>query len=757
MKKRLLQMFFLCLPLAVLLTVSAGADGSPVIVEYPDRDYVEAFPGQSGEGWDFQGRSPAVLALNNFQGNAIALYFDVPIYGNMEIHLTNNSVNTVKYVDSHSNGELTIKGNGMLLLKSDDKTSAFTVEGSLKVEEPLRMIGGTSENDRNPLTIQNGKAVTSDGKEATYVAFVPSGSESSIPPFPSDGAVLSQRQEFPDVPSEVSCTVLYQLELDGWNKSEYDLTDEGKITASGNTVRLYDSQNKNYRLAEYTGNEIREISERYDSITPFSESGHALVTKRSESGAITGQGVMDKSGKFVVDIGKYSLSSYSWSGDITDDGYVKVSNYDANGSLNRDAYTLFNLNNGSIIELPKKGEHGESNDYGAYNNGLIPFYEDWAQNVKDMSHSWKYMDSSGNVVFDSQVKNTTYSGGVSGYTPLNAAGDFNHGYAVLHKRVNKKLICSVIDTTGKELFTDTEKKYQDIGDFSAEGLAAAKVADNIYDYIDVHGNVVIPGGYYKAAMFRNGYAVVSKDGKSNGIIDTKGHIVIPFGKYHRLTNVSENGLIWVVRYEYSNNSQTVTHVFLEVLKVGTPPAESPAPPVESNAPAFTDVPREAYYWDPVQWAVDHGVTNGVSATNFAPADTCTRGQVATFLWRAKGCPEPETTDNPFTDVDPSSAFYKAILWAAENGVTAGTSDTTFSPGNPCTRAHVVTFLWRAQGKPEATGAAPLADSFPQGYYTDAVRWADAAGLLDGTGEAFAPSALCPRSDIVTYLYRVLQS
>ena len=187
----------------------------------------------------------------------------------------------------------------------------------------------------------------------------------------------------------------------------------------------------------------------------------------------------------------------------------------------------------------------------------------------------------------------------------------------------------------------------------------------------------------------------------------------------------------------------------------TTPAESPAPPVESNATAFTDVPREAYYWDPVQWAVDHGVTKGVSETNFAPADTCTRGQVATFLWRAKGCPEPATTVNPFTDVDPSSAFYKAILWAAENGVTAGTSDTTFSPGNPCTRAHVVTFLWRAQGKPAAAGDSPLADAFPQGYYTDAVRWADAAGLLDGTGEAFAPSALCPRADIVTYLYRNL--
>ena len=187
-----------------------------------------------------------------------------------------------------------------------------------------------------------------------------------------------------------------------------------------------------------------------------------------------------------------------------------------------------------------------------------------------------------------------------------------------------------------------------------------------------------------------------------------------------------------------------------------PPTPTPTQaPAASDSSGFVDVSPNAYYAIAVEWAVVQGVTKGVSETNFAPADTCTRGQVVTFLWRAKDCPEPATTQNPFTDVDPSSAFYKAILWAAENGITSGTSETTFSPGSPCTRAHVVTFLWRSQGKPAATGAAPLADSFPLGYYTDAVRWADAAGLLDGTGEAFTPSALCPRADIVTYLYRNL--
>ena len=199
-------------------------------------------------------------------------------------------------------------------------------------------------------------------------------------------------------------------------------------------------------------------------------------------------------------------------------------------------------------------------------------------------------------------------------------------------------------------------------------------------------------------------------------------------------------------------NETTVHYNSPMPVITPTSAQNPAASAET---AFSDVSADAYYADAVNWAVAQGVTNGVSATNFAPADTCTRGQVATFLWRAKGCPEPATTDNPFTDVDPSSAFYKAILWAAESGITAGTSDTTFSPGNPCTRAHVVTFLWRSQGKPDASGAAPLADSFPQGYYTDAVRWADSAGLLNGTAEAFAPSALCPRADIVTYLYRVL--
>ena len=168
---------------------------------------------------------------------------------------------------------------------------------------------------------------------------------------------------------------------------------------------------------------------------------------------------------------------------------------------------------------------------------------------------------------------------------------------------------------------------------------------------------------------------------------------------------------------------------------------------------FTDVPDDAYYWDAVRWAIDDGITKGTSDTTFSPDAACTRGQVATFLWRAYDCPEPATMTNPFTDVSESSPFYKAILWAAERGITTGTSETTFSPGNTCTNAHVITFLWRFMYQPDASRSSALADSLPQGYYTSAVAWADSEGVLSGTDKAFDPSAPCPRADIVHYLYR----
>ena len=175
---------------------------------------------------------------------------------------------------------------------------------------------------------------------------------------------------------------------------------------------------------------------------------------------------------------------------------------------------------------------------------------------------------------------------------------------------------------------------------------------------------------------------------------------------------------------------------------------------------FVDVPADAYYYDAVLWAVENGVTEGTNAdgTLFSPNDPCTRAQVVTFLWRAAGCPAPQSSEMPFTDVAAGSYYCDAVLWAVENGITKGTSDTAFSPDAVCSRSQIVTFLWRAQQSPAAGSANPFLDVAADAYYTDAVLWAVENGVTMGTnaeGTAFSPDDDCTRAQIVTFLYRCL--
>ena len=170
--------------------------------------------------------------------------------------------------------------------------------------------------------------------------------------------------------------------------------------------------------------------------------------------------------------------------------------------------------------------------------------------------------------------------------------------------------------------------------------------------------------------------------------------------------------------------------------------------------SFTDVADKAYYRDAVEWAVDNGITKGTTATTFSPNATCTRAQAVTFLWRAAGSPEPETRTMPFTDIPVGSYYYDAVLWAVENGITKGTSDTTFSPNMTCTRAQIVAFLWRSEKSPAAGTANPFADVKSTAYYADAVLWAVKENITKGTtNTTFSPDADCTRAQIVTFLYR----
>ena len=177
--------------------------------------------------------------------------------------------------------------------------------------------------------------------------------------------------------------------------------------------------------------------------------------------------------------------------------------------------------------------------------------------------------------------------------------------------------------------------------------------------------------------------------------------------------------------------------------------------VKTAATSFADVPANAYFADAVKWAVDKGITNGLSDTMFGPYESCTRAQIVTFLWRAAGSPEPKTASS-FTDV-PASAYYaKAVAWAIENGITNGMTETTFAPDATCTRGQSVTFLHRAL-KGTASGSANFTDVKPDAFYADAINWAVANNVTNGTSNTtFSPNADCTRAEIVTFLYRAYQ-
>ncbi len=175
---------------------------------------------------------------------------------------------------------------------------------------------------------------------------------------------------------------------------------------------------------------------------------------------------------------------------------------------------------------------------------------------------------------------------------------------------------------------------------------------------------------------------------------------------------------------------------------------------ESVALPFTDVAEGAYYADAVAWAIQNKVTSGVSATTFAPNASCTRGQMVTFLWKAAGSPEPKSLTTAFTDVKSGAYYEKAVAWAVENKVTTGTSATTFSPDATVTRGQSVTFLWKANNSPAAEGTSAFTDVAASAYYASAVNWAVEKGVTSGmSATTFSPNSNCTRAQIVTFLYR----
>ena len=286
------------------------------------------------------------------------------------------------------------------------------------------------------------------------------------------------------------------------------------------------------------------------------------------------------------------------------------------------------------------------------------------------------------------------------------------------------------ESGGTKITTDTEFPadttvyahwtYTGGGGSSGYSYYTIKATAGAGGSISPSGNVSVREGRDQTFTITpdKGYAVanVKIDGKSIGAV-----------KSYTFENVSRTHTIEVIFMKANGNPQTGV---------------------------FVDVATGSYYEDAVDWAVENGITQGTDDTHFSPDGICTRAQAVTFLWRAAGSPKPETRTMPFTDVPVGSYYYDAVLWAVENGITKGTSDTTFSPNMICTRAQIVTFLWRSEKSPAAGTANPFADVKSTAYYAGAVLWAVKENITKGTtSTTFSPDADCTRAQIVTFLWR----
>ena len=257
------------------------------------------------------------------------------------------------------------------------------------------------------------------------------------------------------------------------------------------------------------------------------------------------------------------------------------------------------------------------------------------------------------------------------------------------------------------------------------------------------------GGWYDS------YYTIKTTAGAGGSISPSGSVSVREGrdqtftitpdKSYAVSNVKIDGksIGAVKSYTFENVSRTHTIEVIFMKANGNP-----------QTGVFVDVATGSYYEDAVDWAVGNGITQGTDATHFSPDGICTRAQAVAFLWRAAGSPKPETRTMPFTDVPAGSYYYDAVLWAVENDITKGTSDTTFSPNMTCTRAQIVAFLWRSEKSPAAGTANPFADVKSTAYYADAVLWAVKENITRGTtNTTFSPDADCTRSQIVTFLWR----
>ena len=273
--------------------------------------------------------------------------------------------------------------------------------------------------------------------------------------------------------------------------------------------------------------------------------------------------------------------------------------------------------------------------------------------------------------------------------------------------------------------------------------------------VTVKANWVYNGGGSSGGGYT--YYTIKATAGVNGSISPTGNVSVREGRDQTFTITPNKGYaVAKVLIDSKNVGAVKSYTFENVKKNHTIEVVFMKASGNPQTGVFVDVPEGSYYEEAVNWAVEKGITTGTDATHFSPDGICTRAQAVTFLWRAAGSPAAKSAVMPFADVKVGSYYYDAVLWAVENGITKGTSDTMFSPDATCSRAQIVTFLWRSQKSPAVGTANPFTDVKASAYYADAVLWAVKEDVTKGTtNTTFSPDANCTRAQIVTFIWRAL--
>ena len=275
------------------------------------------------------------------------------------------------------------------------------------------------------------------------------------------------------------------------------------------------------------------------------------------------------------------------------------------------------------------------------------------------------------------------------------------------------------------------------------------------NYTTLTGEVELYHKFSSGGGWYDSYYTIKTTAGAGGSISPSGSVSVREGRDQTFTITPDKGYaVSNVKIDGKSIGAVKSYTFENVRRTHTIEVIFMKANGNPQTGVFVDVATGSYYEDAVDWAVGNGITQGTDDTHFSPDGICTRAQAVTFLWRAAGSPKPETRAMPFTDVPVGSYYYDAVLWAVENGITKGTSDTTFSPNMTCTRAQIVAFLWRSEKSPAAGTANPFADVKSAAYYADAVLWAVKENITKGTtNTTFSPDADCTRAQIVTFLWR----